>query len=145
MKINKKIAFLKENVFRIGGRRVLSAFTLIELIVTVAIIAVLSVVAMVNFSGTRTRARDMRRIQDLQKIASALELIKQVGKTYPPTTSSLVPNYLQILPKDPKAPYPTYAYSRSGGNYKYTLTATLEDAKNNPDNPASLSYTLNSP
>ncbi len=121
------------------------AFTLIELIVTVAIIAVLSVVAMVNFSGTRARARDIRRIQDLQKIASALELIRQVGKTYPASTSSLEPNYIQKVPKDPKAPpYPAYIYTRSG-NYKYTLTATLEDSKNNPDNPLSATYTLSSP
>ena len=145
MKINKKIALLRGNVLRFGGQRVLSAFTLIELIVVITIIAVLSVVSMVSFSRMNVRARDARRIQDLQKIASALELIKQVGKTYPPTTSSLVPNYLQILPKDPKAPYPTYAYSRSGGNYKYTLTATLEDAKNNPDDPASTTYGLYSP
>ena len=121
------------------------AFTLIELIVTVAIIAVLSVVAMVNYSGTRARARDIRRIQDLQKIAGALELIRQVGKTYPASTSSLEPNYIQKVPKDPKvAPHPTYAYQRNG-NYKYTLTAILEEAKNNPDNPASTTYTLSSP
>lgn len=121
------------------------AFTLIELIVTVAIIAVLSVVAMVNYSGTRARARDIRRIQDLQKIAGALELIRQVGKTYPASTLNLEPNYLQKVPKDPKAPYSAYTYTRSGGNYKYTLTATLEEAKNNPDNPASTTYTLSSP
>ena len=121
------------------------AFTLIELIVTLAIIAVLSVVAMVNYSGTRARARDIRRIQDLQKIAGALELIRQVGKTYPASTSNLEPNYLQKVPKDPKAPYSANTYARSGGNYKYTLTAILEEAKNNPDNPASTTYTLSSP
>lgn len=121
------------------------AFTLIELIVVITIIAVLSVVGMVSFSGMNVRARDARRVQDLQKIASALELIRQVGKTYPASTSSLAPTYLQTVPKDPKvAPHPTYAYQRNG-NYKYTLTAILEEAKNNPDDPNSITYTLSSP
>ena len=121
------------------------AFTLIELVVVVAIIAVLSVVGVVSFSSMNTKSRDARRVQDLQKIAAALEIFRQsdVGRSYPMTTASLRPNYLQIIPKDPKTKV-DYAYNRTTP-YRYTLTATLENAQNNPDNPSSLTYTLNSP
>ncbi len=122
------------------------AFTLIELVVVIAIIAVLSVVGMVSFSGMNTKSRDTRRIQDLQKIAAALEIFRQadIGKSYPTTTAPLVPNYLQVLPTDPKTKT-NYSYTRGPNSYRYTLTATLEKAQNNPDNPSSLTYTLNSP
>lgn len=121
------------------------AFTLIELVVVIAIIAVLSVVGMVSFSGINTKSRDTRRIQDIQKIAAALEMVRQVGKTYPTDagwTAALVPNYLQIMPTDPKTKT-NYVYDQVS-SYKYTLTATLEDARNNP-NQASTTYILNSP
>ncbi len=120
------------------------AFTLIELIVVITIIAVLSVVGMVSFSGINMKSRDARRIQDLQKIAAALEIFRQadISKSYPTTTASLVPNYLQVMPTDPKTKA-NYPYNRVNP-YRYTLTATLEDARNNP-NQASTTYTLNSP
>lgn len=120
------------------------AFTLIELIVVITIIAVLSVVGMVSFSSMNTKSRDTRRVQDLQKIAAALEIFRQadVGKSYPATTTSLVPNYLQVIPTDPKTKV-SYLYERVNP-YRYTLTATLEDARNNP-NQVSTTYTLNSP
>lgn len=102
-----------------------NGFTLIELIVTVTIIAILTVVGMVSYSGTSKKARDNRRMADLEKIRVALELYRQgTGSTYPADKDSLVPTYLQAFPVDPKGN--PYTYSRPS-DYKYTITTTLEE------------------
>lgn len=49
-------------------------FTLIELLVVIAIIAVLAAVVLVALGNARTRARDARRVSDLNNVALALEV-----------------------------------------------------------------------
>lgn len=104
-----------------------NGFTLIELIVSVTIIAVMTVVAVVSYTGAGKRARDSRRMADLEKIRISLELYRQnLGTSYPGTLSVLVTNnYLQALPKDPKT-LVDYTYTPSG--YTYTMRANVEDA-----------------
>lgn len=104
-------------------------FTLIELIVSITIIAVMTVVAAVSFTGVGKKSRDGRRIADLQKIALALEALKQqsVGSTYPATAniiSALTPTYLTTFPIGPKKE--TYTYTRES-SYVYRICAAVED------------------
>lgn len=101
-------------------------FSLIELIVVVTIIAIVTVVGAVSFGGTNKKARDGRRMADLEKVRVALEMAKQVGNTYPLSLDLLVAGgYLQAVPSDPKAGK-IYNYSASS-LYTYTLDAELED------------------
>jgi prepilin-type N-terminal cleavage/methylation domain-containing protein len=100
-------------------------FTLIELLVAVAIVMVLGVLAMVNYGGAQKKARDGRRLSDLEKIRVALELYRQALGTYPENRDDLKPNYLQDWPSDPKAGY-TYDYNRPTA-YTYTAKAQMED------------------
>ncbi|MFA5933336.1 MAG: type II secretion system protein [Microgenomates group bacterium] len=58
-------------------------FTLVELIITVAIIGILSAVAMVFFGGVLSRSRDSQRLRDLQTIKQALELYRGDVHSYP--------------------------------------------------------------
>ena len=51
-------------------------FTLVELLIVVAIIGILSTLLMANFIGVRQRARDAQRKADLRQIQSALELYR---------------------------------------------------------------------
>ncbi len=103
-------------------------FTLIELIVSMTIIAVLTVVAIVSFTGMNKKARDSKRASDMQKVAIALEMARQVGSTYPAADNNklptgLVPNYLQALPIDPKG----YSYEYTSTDYTYSYSGSMED------------------
>lgn len=105
-------------------------FTLIELIVSVTIIAVLTVVGMVSYTGTSKKARDSRRMADLEKIRIALEIYRQgEGGTYPADGTLgtvLVPKYMQELPVGPKVG-DIYEYDQTGTGYTYILRTTLEE------------------
>ena len=134
-----------------------SGFTLIELIVTMTVVAILTTMAMVSFGGTNKRARDGRRSSDLQKIAIALEMNRQVGSSYPTAdVNGQAPNlvtgqFLQKWPDDPKA-Y-RYYYNRTS-NYTYTLSAYMEDLGstngtgsygNNCSAPGNCNYQITNP
>lgn len=119
-------------------------FSFIELIVVVTIIAVLSVVGVVSFSSVNRRARDSRRISDLEKMRMALEMIKQVGRTYPENISDLVPDYMATLPADPKTKsLYTYEQTAGGNGYRYTITAILEDVSSSE--AGTTLYTVSNP
>ncbi len=60
------------------------AFTLIELLIVVAIIAILAAIAVPNFLEAQTRARVSRCLNDLRTIASALEVYRVDQGAYPP-------------------------------------------------------------
>ncbi|MDD2225095.1 MAG: type II secretion system protein [Candidatus Shapirobacteria bacterium] len=108
-----------------------NGFTLIELIVTVTIIAILTVMGMISYSGTTKKARDNRRMADLEKIRIALELYRQgTGSSYPADgtlSTKLVPNYLQALPIGPKGENYAGSYDQTGTGYTYIITTTLEE------------------
>ena len=101
-------------------KKTTNGFTFIELLVVVAIIAILSAIIIANVSNVRTKARDAQRIVNLEQVALALETYKSNYGTYPNPGGSwrstckkwqgldpedvipgLVPNILPRLPKDP--------------------------------------------
>lgn len=96
------------------------AFTLVELLVVIAVIGLLSAVAVVALSSTREKSRNTRRQADLVQISKALELYYNDNGAYPSTGGAfmgvcpnagnvapdswipgLVPNYMGSLPRDP--------------------------------------------
>lgn len=114
-------------------------FTLIELVVVIAIIATLTALSTFNFNQARMRARDVQRKSELRQLQNALELFKndRFPQRYPTDVeglSVLVPpsgNYMSILPKDPKVKaqsgsWVDYVYDNLIST-TYTLTACLEN------------------
>jgi prepilin-type N-terminal cleavage/methylation domain-containing protein len=96
-------------------------FTLIELIVVMAIIAVLAGMSLFALPGARSSARDGRRQGDLQQIAAALEIYKADFDQYPsglPAPGLPLQNggntYIQSMPGEPL-----------GGGYFYTRPSTV--------------------
>ena len=63
------------------GRR--SAFTLIELLIVVAIIAILAAIAVPNFMEAQTRAKVARVKTDMRSLAVAIEAYKTDTNSYP--------------------------------------------------------------
>lgn len=97
-------------------------FTLIELLVVISIISFLSSVVMSVVNDARVKARDARRLQDMEQIRIALELYRVDNGRYPqphagcgynnncyafsnePTWNDLtsaLSNYISPLPVDP--------------------------------------------
>jgi prepilin-type N-terminal cleavage/methylation domain-containing protein len=62
-------------------------FSLIEIVIAMALVAILSTAAYTNFFGSSQRARDSKRKTDLKEIRNSLELYKmdQVPPVYPTT------------------------------------------------------------
>ncbi|MEK7648540.1 MAG: type II secretion system protein [Patescibacteria group bacterium] len=65
-------------------------FTLVELLVVVAIIGLLAGIAIVSVNSVRIKARDTRRIADIKQIQNALELYNnEHGGMYPASGADL--------------------------------------------------------
>lgn len=101
------------------------AFTLIEMLVVIALIGVLSGLLIVSFQGVRKSARDGKRKADLEQIRSGLEMCRQQTRTYPSGTNYLTgcSSFISGTYADPLAGY-TYYYNSNGTTY--LLCAHLE-------------------
>lgn len=126
--------------------RLQKGFTLVELLVVVAIIGVLSALIMTNLVGIRQRARDAQRKSDMRQIQSSLELYRSDAGSYPVTASfpscgSSLSNgatvYMKTVPCDPigSSYYNSgaYYYSSSDGS-TYVLAGCLENASDTDKN-----------
>lgn len=113
-----------------------TGMTLIELMIVMALIAILATAIWGNFFTSLTKGRDSRRKQDLDAVSKSLELYYFDNKSYPlptiiqwgsafthTTNSSVV--YMQKLPADPSAPAYNYCYESDGTYFK--LYANLEN------------------
>ncbi len=133
-------------------------FTLIEILIVVAIIAILASVVLVGLGPTQKEGRDSRRISDLSEVQNALELYYNHCGNYPGPASSpgnscgawsamtpgsnayyedmkadvtgLTDVGVPQIPEDPtNAGSLVYVYETNSPN-SYTLAATLEDTGN---------------
>ena len=72
------------------SRKKIRAFTILELLVVVAIIGILAVVALVNYNLAKAKSRDSRRFADVDTIATAMMLYKEdLGTTVVKTAAGL--------------------------------------------------------
>lgn len=130
-------------------------FTLVELLIVIAIIGVLAALLMSNFIGVRQRARDAQRKSDLKQIQSALEIFRSDIGSYPNCTSEEACNfpsstqpkrcgkdesgneiameyiettYMNIVPCDPSSNYNDGAYAYWSDSSSYYIAACSENS-----------------
>lgn len=122
--------------------RIKKGFTLVELLVVMAIIGVLASLAVGSFRTAQMRGRDAQRKSDLKQLSHAFELYYSDYKKYPDVSDidllsgtatfedSRGTVYFKVLPKDPTVNF-NYVYRivDAGTNQKYQLFAKLENSQ----------------
>ncbi len=90
-------------------------FTLVELLVVIAIIGVLATLVLLQLGTARARARDTKRITDVNQIRTAVEqYYDDNGGHYPSTIdATTLGRYLTNIPADPLTAQP-YGYAYHG-------------------------------
>jgi prepilin-type N-terminal cleavage/methylation domain-containing protein len=89
--------------------RLTAGFTLVELLMVIAISAIVVSIVLISVSTARKRARDNQRIDDVNQVRVALEQYYGAYKKYPPlpsycdlTIAGDLKPYLTVLPRDPQ-------------------------------------------
>lgn len=115
-------------------------FTLVELLIVIAIIALLATLVIVSLRSAQEKARDAKRVADVKQIQSAAELYYSDNNNYPapnPNTWAQLAldldTYLSGLPVDPNnsaTSYYGYYYPTAVGGApdEYVIQALLEDS-----------------
>ena len=139
-------------IYSLRNNKLKRGFTLIALLVVIAIIGVLATVVLASLNSARRKSRDARRLTDVKQIQLALELYYDgFGAQHYPTgtaTCTAVPTavagenyglgalvvnggYISSIPRDPGDPTKCYRY-RIPVNFQttYHLAAVLEDSAN---------------
>jgi len=127
-------------------------FTLIEILIVVAIIAILASVVLIGLGPTQQSGRDARRLSDLHEVQNGLELFFNKCGYYPGTAAGgacaaggATAGYAEMsgaltgaglginsVPSDPlnNATYKYYYKTNGADANSYLLAATLENKSN---------------
>ncbi len=119
-------------------KRKSKAFTLIEMLIVITIIALLASLILVGMGGARAKTRDARRVADLHNIMNGLELYYAKIGSYPVGTYTTIAGWTTFkttltdagigvnrVPDDPLNAT-TYYYRYGGTTTNYVLGAALE-------------------
>ena len=113
-------------------------FTIIELMVVIAIIALLSTIGIVQFSTAQQKSRDVRRLSDAQEIKKALNLYQIDNTSFPIHPSSIIitgddafslaleaSGAITDVPIDPLVGF-IYTYQSNSAGTDYDISFCLE-------------------
>lgn len=142
------------NFFMSRHRSFSAGFTLIEIIVTISIVAILAGAISINAIESSKRSRDTKRQADLRALQTAVELYKQKNGRYPAGCNSvgswsgqadgmyactngttqyivgLIPEYIPTLPTDIRMAGGNFGYvyrtNANGTVYKIAILNTVE-------------------
>ncbi|MDD2871264.1 MAG: fibrinogen-like YCDxxxxGGGW domain-containing protein [Candidatus Gracilibacteria bacterium] len=145
-KTSKSQLFQFIGILNINQCRNTKAFTLVELIVVITILAILGTIAFISLQGYSTNARDSTRISDISSIKTSLELFQLDAGKYPQPTNGVEITYsgavvwnqgtfgetvyanvdrLDKIPTDPSTDK-QYTYSVTANRFEYQLGGIVE-------------------
>lgn len=112
-------------------------FSLIELLITISVMALLTTVVVAGMSGARTRGRDADRIADIKNLQVSLELYYDKHHYYPNSLAEgnvatvlnvlRTEGFISTIPDDPLPSQDYYYKSNASSNSSvYCLGANLE-------------------
>lgn len=76
-------------------------FSLIELLITIAVVAILASVTVGAYSGVQQRSRDTQRVSDMNVIIKALEMHKTLTGNYPTASTINTISGWEVSSKNP--------------------------------------------
>jgi prepilin-type N-terminal cleavage/methylation domain-containing protein len=116
-------------------------FTLVEIILVTVIIAILAgtVISVINIPRIQARSRDSRRVGDIKRMQTALELHFADNRSYPDFSTSWVEvntagfstamaSYISDTPQDPRNGESSGVSCFGSGNYGYWYRTTAGGA-----------------
>jgi prepilin-type N-terminal cleavage/methylation domain-containing protein len=106
------------------------AFTLVELLVVVAIIGILASFLLPTITAARERARQTVCVNNLRQFLNGIEMYMNENEDYPPWLSNLYPKYIPtkktyICPTDPEQ-------GKTGAIPPWTTGSKFEEAQDIP-------------
>lgn len=113
---------------------------IIIIIVSIAVIGILSSVVLASLSTARAKSRDARRISDVGQLQLAAELYFDENSAYPSDLQLLSPKFIPKIPTDPTSSL-NYTYFMSVDPAVYIIGANLERSDNGALN-TDLDYTI---
>ena len=115
-----------------------AGFTILELLISVAIIAMLSAITMTLLSGVKEKNRDAKRMQDIHQLQNALSLYYANHSQFPIAATAInitgtdtfseeleADGVIPAVQTDPLYPAQAYVYESSAGS-TFTITFCLE-------------------
>ena len=114
---------------RLARRRSNQGFTLIELMIVIAIIAILAAILVPNFIRARAQGQFTACKSNLKNIATALEMYSTDAQSRYPTSLALLANnekYLKTIPTCASAGTDTYSstFTASSNPDRYTIVCS---------------------
>lgn len=127
-----------------------NGFSIIELLIVMAIIAILTAIITTNFATSKSKSRDAKRVSDIAQIQLALEMVFDKCNAYPQgiSVSSTIPldpvsgtfckklgsssnytlgDFISVVPKESATQLYTYGKNTTAPFVDYVLRANLEN------------------